>query len=129
MPTTPSTTPVARTQAPAKTASSPEIGQTDRQIMEELLRRYRFPDAFANVSVAVYLEVERVLPGEQRADNLVSPLQFRSKYIYCYAIQCRLQILTRQQWMEPRLEFKHIRGSSNPIRLRSRTLFLISYSH
>lgn len=98
--------------------------------MEELLRRYRFPDAFANVSVAVYLEVERVLQGEQRADNLVfhSIVSLKVYFLLHYTIQCRLQILTRQQWMEPRLEFKHIRGSSNPIRLRSRTFFIISYS-
>ncbi|KAI1731158.1 neurotransmitter-gated ion-channel ligand binding domain-containing protein [Ditylenchus destructor] len=77
------------------------IPWTDKQIVEELLKTYRFPDSSTNISVAVMLTVERILSSEH-VDNM-----------------CRLQLLLTQKWMEQRLEFKHLRDSSQPVRLRS----------
>ncbi|KAI1722260.1 hypothetical protein DdX_04570 [Ditylenchus destructor] len=92
------------------------IPWTVKQIVEELLKTYRFPECFvvfsglfdskfsdssSNISVAVMLTIERILSSEH-VDNM-----------------CRLQLLITQKWMEQRLEFKHLRDSSQPVRLRS----------
>ncbi|KAI6182661.1 Gamma-aminobutyric acid receptor subunit pi [Aphelenchoides bicaudatus] len=71
----------------------------DRQIVEELLKKYRFPDPSANISVGVSIYVERILDANEDL--------------------CHLQILIVQKWLETRLRYDHVRDSTLPVRLRS----------
>uniref|UniRef100_A0A7E4VBJ3 Neur_chan_LBD domain-containing protein n=1 Tax=Panagrellus redivivus TaxID=6233 RepID=A0A7E4VBJ3_PANRE len=99
---TPSKKPVSKssTSLPPTTAS-PDYGNgwTDKQIIEALLKRYRFPDPSVNISVSVLLEVEEILPS---IDD-----------------KCHLIVGITQKWLEYSLEFKGLRDSLNPVRFRT----------
>uniref|UniRef100_A0A914CCH9 Neurotransmitter-gated ion-channel ligand-binding domain-containing protein n=1 Tax=Acrobeloides nanus TaxID=290746 RepID=A0A914CCH9_9BILA len=76
-----------------------EPAWTDKQIVEHVLKIYRFPDATTNISIAVLLEVERILNNNDD--------------------QCHLRIQVTQRWIESKLEYKRLRDSMHPVKLRS----------
>ena len=72
---------------------------TDKQIIETLLKRYRFPESGMNISVSVLLEIEEIY---DLADD-----------------KCHLSALVTQKWMEETLKYKDIIDSMNPVKFRT----------
>ncbi|KAI6207883.1 Gamma-aminobutyric acid receptor subunit pi [Aphelenchoides besseyi] len=72
---------------------------SDRQIIEQLLKNYRFPDPSVNISVGVSLFVERILEANEDL--------------------CNFQISITQKWLEEKLNYEHIRETPSSVRLRS----------
>uniref|UniRef100_A0A0N5A4V5 Neur_chan_LBD domain-containing protein n=1 Tax=Parastrongyloides trichosuri TaxID=131310 RepID=A0A0N5A4V5_PARTI len=72
---------------------------TDKQIVEEILKRYRFPESSSNISVAVFITVDKILPSPPDV--------------------CSMQIKIKQKWMENRLSYRNFRDSIHPIKFRS----------
>ncbi|CAD5206631.1 unnamed protein product [Bursaphelenchus okinawaensis] len=71
----------------------------DRQILEDLLKRYRFPDTSANISVGVKITLEGILSSPEDL--------------------CTLELVVNQKWLESKLRFENLRNSPAPIRLHS----------
>ncbi|CAD5209607.1 unnamed protein product [Bursaphelenchus xylophilus] len=71
----------------------------DKQILEDLMKRYRFPDTSANISVGVQLILENIQPS---AEDL-----------------CNLRLIVNQKWLEPKLRYENLRDSAIPIRIHS----------
>ncbi|CEF65385.1 Neurotransmitter-gated ion-channel transmembrane domain and Neurotransmitter-gated ion-channel ligand-binding domain-containing protein [Strongyloides ratti] len=72
---------------------------TDKQIIEEILKRYRFPDSSSNISVAVFVVIDKFLPSSPDV--------------------CSLQLKIKQKWLENRLSYRNFRDSIHPIKFRS----------
>uniref|UniRef100_A0AC35TGK8 Neur_chan_LBD domain-containing protein n=1 Tax=Rhabditophanes sp. KR3021 TaxID=114890 RepID=A0AC35TGK8_9BILA len=77
-----------------------EAPWTDKQIVEEILKRYRFPDASSNISVSVSMAIDTFL--EDKSPHL-----------------CSMQVTIKQKWMEHRLAYRNFRDSIHPIKFRS----------
>uniref|UniRef100_A0A0N5BSF4 Neur_chan_LBD domain-containing protein n=1 Tax=Strongyloides papillosus TaxID=174720 RepID=A0A0N5BSF4_STREA len=72
---------------------------TDKQIVEEILKRYRFPDSSSNISVAVFVMIDKFLPSTPDV--------------------CSIQLKIKQKWLENRLSYRNFRDSIHPIKFRS----------
>ncbi|KAK6107115.1 Neurotransmitter-gated ion-channel ligand binding domain family protein [Brugia pahangi] len=72
---------------------------SDREIVDNLLRNYRFPDSSDNVTVAVHISIDRILNDMEH--------------------ECNFWLTIRQKWVEKRLIYEKERPNGAHIRLRS----------
>uniref|UniRef100_A0A8R1XR14 Neur_chan_LBD domain-containing protein n=1 Tax=Onchocerca volvulus TaxID=6282 RepID=A0A8R1XR14_ONCVO len=71
----------------------------DREIIDNLLRNYQFPDSSDNITVAVEISIDRIL------NNLEH--------------ECSFWLTIKQKWVETRLMYEKERPNGARIRLRS----------
>ncbi|VDK80618.1 unnamed protein product [Litomosoides sigmodontis] len=71
----------------------------DREIIDNLLRNYRFPDSSSNITVTVHISVDRILNDMEH--------------------ECSFWLTIRQKWMERQLIYEKERPNGARIRLRS----------
>ncbi|KHN87417.1 Gamma-aminobutyric acid receptor subunit pi [Toxocara canis] len=94
-----STTSATETEEEYDDSTNKEIPLNDREIAENILRRYRFPDSSTNISVIVHVVIDRIMAQND--------------------LECSMRITLRQKWMEMRLAYEKERTSDIPIKLRS----------
>uniref|UniRef100_A0A0R3S2D8 Neur_chan_LBD domain-containing protein n=1 Tax=Elaeophora elaphi TaxID=1147741 RepID=A0A0R3S2D8_9BILA len=72
---------------------------SDREIIDKLLRNYRFPDSSNNITVTVHISIDRILNDMEH--------------------ECSFWLTIRQQWVETELIYQEERPNGARIRLRS----------
>ncbi|VDN25668.1 unnamed protein product [Gongylonema pulchrum] len=72
---------------------------SDREIIENLLRNYRFPDPSSNITVAVHISIDRILNDLEH--------------------ECNFWLTIEQKWVENKLVYEEDRPNGAHIRLRS----------